>query len=306
MAHAESPVRSSPSSQSPNAPANHGVTWPTKPSSSQFRLQAQSPQGYAIEWLAQGESLLLPPPPSTEPAAPSSDPLSSDNLFNGVLIQGQGPLVSSASSHRLDKLNEARGPGWEFASFDITNGYADRVDRFVRSILFVEPDLFVLYDHIVAPAPVRFQMNLALPAEASVDPTWGDIRSESPLHSLRIHTPGLKGAPRPWKSADVSEAPRLNKVARFRLEPATPGARYDVITVFTYSPAQPKRDYAFKRLEGAAAVGVRIHRDGLPTLVAFKTNASSEPASLTGFAFSGPVGVDVFRPKPAGPKTPAR
>jgi len=256
--------------------------------------------------LAHGESLLHAPPENAQPLGPSDATISSDNLFNGVLIQGRGPLVSSASPHRLDKLNEARGPGWEFASFDITNGYADRVDRFVRSILFVEPDLFVLYDHIVASAPIRFQMNLALPAEVSLDPTWGDIRFESPLHSIRIHTPGAKGASRSWKSAEVSEAPQLNNAAHFRLEPTTPAARYDVITVFTYSPAQPKRDYAFKRLEGASAVGVRIHRDGLPTLVAFKTNASSEPASLTGFAFSGPVGVDVFRPKPTGPKTPTR
>jgi len=42
---------------------------------------------------------------------------------------------------------------------------------------------------------------------------------------------------------------------------------------------------------------VRIHREGWPTLVAFKLDPAAQGASLTGFGFKGPVGVDVFKPK---------
>ena len=86
-----------------------------------------------------------------------------------------------------------------------------------------------------------------------------------------------------------------------QLGPTTPRAELDLLTVFVVYRAGAKRDYAFKLLESNSAVGARIHRDGLPTLVAFKISPDGGTASLTGFGFSGPVGVDVFKPKPKAP-----
>lgn len=54
---------------------------------------------------------------------------------------------------------------------------------------------------------------------------------------------------------------------------------------------------AFKHLASATAVGARIHRDGLPTLIAFRRATTSGPANLAGLAFEGPVAVNVFRPR---------
>jgi len=56
-------------------------------------------------------------------------------------------------------------------------------------------------------------------------------------------------------------------------------------------------DYVFKLVESNTAVGARIHRDGLPTLVAFRLDPANPNSSLDSFKFSGPVGVSVFRPK---------
>ena len=71
----------------------------------------------------------------------------------------------------------------------------------------------------------------------------------------------------------------------------------ELLTVFAVGSGIEKKEFAFKLLQSTSAIGVRIHRDGLPTLVAFKTNPAAGDATLTGFSFSGPVGVSVFKPK---------
>ena len=81
-----------------------------------------------------------------------------------------------------------------------------------------------------------------------------------------------------------------------QLGPTNKLAQLDLLTVFAVYRGGEKKNYAFKLLESNNAVGARIHRDGLPTLVAFRTDPAAGKASLTGFGFSGPVGVDVFKP----------
>lgn len=82
-----------------------------------------------------------------------------------------------------------------------------------------------------------------------------------------------------------------------QLGPTNKLAALDLLTVFAVYRGGEKKDYAFKLLESNSAVGARIHREGWPTLVAFKTDPAAQNASLTGFGFTGPVGVDVFKPK---------
>jgi hypothetical protein len=77
-----------------------------------------------------------------------------------------------------------------------------------------------------------------------------------------------------------------NKVTEFRQ-----------ITVLVTHEKDRKRSLAFKLLESETAIGVRVHRDGLPTLIAFRKNDVGGEANLTGLKFTGPVAVDVFRPK---------
>ncbi len=62
-------------------------------------------------------------------------------------------------------------------------------------------------------------------------------------------------------------------------------------------PSQPFCQFNVGLLESNNAVGARIHREGLPTLVGFKTDPAAREVSLSGFGFSGPVGVSVFKPK---------
>jgi hypothetical protein len=215
--------------------------------------------------------------------------------LHNVLIQGNGPELASTNSMRL--IEQASGPEWRYLAFDVGAAYRDRLEQYRRAVLFVEPDLFILYDHVVAKERENFQMLLHPPAAVRVDDIWHDLRLDLPRAGIRIQSPGEKNKLREWRRIDSPADTFLPGTATMQLGPTNKVIHVDLITVFAVYRAGEKKEYAIKLLESNTAVGARIHRDGLPTLVAFRIDPAAGSASLTGFGFNGPVGVDVFRPK---------
>lgn len=222
----------------------------------------------------------------------------SNALLHNILVDCQGPMLGSTNN--MTVVEEASGPDWRYVALDVSAAYRARLDRYRRGILFVEPDLFVLHDHLIAKKPVRFQMVLHPPAVTQVDAIWRDLRLDLPKCGFRIHAPGTKRMLRSWERIESAVDQLLPGTVTVQLGPTNSLAALDVVTVFAVYRGAEKKDYGFKLLESNSAVGARIHRDGLPTLVAFKLDATARSASLTGFGFNGPVGVDVFKPKQRG------
>ncbi len=296
MTAATSPVNST--SLRTSDPDAGFVAIPTVPGPVQFRLYTSaskdSPRLFnTFDIEAGGVSLIQ----TMDPAALKSGFYAEGphDAMHNILIDGRGPTL--APSHGMKLIGRATGPGWEYVSLDASAAYRGLVEQLTRSILFVEPDLFILHDQFVASSPVGFAMVLHAPEGTRVDADWGDLRLETTLNNLRINTPGTKKSFRAWKKVESEIDHLFPGTVTMRLEAPAKLTRVGVTTVFAVSPASQKRDYAFKLLESTSSVGARIHRDGLPTLVAFRTIPEGQPASLTGFHFDGPVGIDVFRPK---------
>ena|SRR5438093_728521 len=240
---------------------------------------------------AYGESLLQSPRSSLRPQS-----LELSNAFlHNVLVNGAGPKLALTNS--MTVIERTSGPEWAYVALDASAAYGDRVKVFRRGLLFVEPDLFVLHDHLVGKESVTFQMYLHPPAATGIDPIWHDLRLESSNAGFRIHAPAARHALRSWERIESAVDALLPGTTTMRLGPTNKITQLDVLTVFAVYPTGATNDYAFKLLESNNAVGARIHRQGLPTLVAFRIDPAAEGASLTGFAFRGPVGVDVFKPK---------
>ena len=216
-------------------------------------------------------------------------------VVHSLLVNGVGPQL--ASTNGLTMIEQAQGSGWRYLAFDASAAYRGRLTQYKRSVLFVEPDLFILHDHLVASQPASFQMILHPPAATRVDKTWGDLRLESSKAAFRIHAPAEKKKPRNWERVPTSTDALFPGTVTMQLGPTNTLTELDLVTVFAVQRGGEKRDLAFRLLESPNAVGARIHREGLPTLVAFKTDPAVTQASLAGFPFTGPVGVDVFRPK---------
>ncbi len=216
-----------------------------------------------------------------------------------LLVNGDGPDLSPTNS--MSVIEQAVGPDWSFVSLDVSNAYRRQLKEYKRSVLFVEPDMFILHDHLVAREPARFQMLLHPPAETRVDPVWGDLRLELPQAGFTVHAPATRSRPRNWERVESKLDNLLPATATVRLGPTNTLAELDLLTVFVVHARGQRQELAFKLLESTSAVGARIHRQGLPTLVAFRTGTVAGKASLTGFEFNGPVGVDVYKPKRARP-----
>jgi hypothetical protein len=217
------------------------------------------------------------------------------SLLHNVLINGAGPDLSATNSMRV--VEQASGPEWRYVAMDLTAAYHTTLQHFQRAILFVEPDLFVLYDQLTAKEPIRFQMALHAPAATIIDTNWGDLRLETPKAGLLVQAPGTKKSPRSWKQGAGIDNPGAGETVPMLLGPTNKLSRVDLITVFgVYRPGD-NPGYVCKLLESDTAIGTRIMRYGLPSLVAFRTDPSATNASLTGLAFQGPVGVGVFKPK---------
>jgi hypothetical protein len=215
--------------------------------------------------------------------------------LHNILVDGEGPILSPTNG--MSVIEQASGLEWRYVALDATAAYRDRLKEYRRGVLFIQPDLFVLHDHLVAEKPAKFQMLLHPLSATQVDAIWGDLRLDSTNGGIRIHTPSRRPEIRAWsRVASITNVP-LPDTTAVQIGPSNQLATLDLITVFGVYRAGAKTDFAFKLLEGRTAVGARIHRDGLPTLVAFKTDPAVTNPTLTGFGFVGPVGVDVFKPK---------
>lgn len=240
---------------------------------------------------AYGEPLLQSPRATRPPQWLEA----SNACLHNVLVNGAGPRLAPTNS--MSVIEEASGPEWTYVALDASAAYGDRVKVFRRGLLFVEPDLFVLHDHLVGKEPLTFQMFLHPPAATGLDPVWHDLRLDLAKAGFRIHAPAARHTLRSWERIESSVDGLLPGTMTLRLGPTNKLTELNVVTVFAVYRTGATNDYAFKLLESNTAIGARIHRQGLPTLVAFRIDPAAESASLTGFGFRGPVGVDVFKPK---------
>jgi hypothetical protein len=287
-----------PATVAASAPDADCVVVPSPTNAVQLRLFLSGPPAAphlfnTFEVQAYGETLLQSPDAASLQRALLA-PASAAPIHN-LLVDGEGPHLDASNS--LVVVERAAGSQWHYLAVNARAAYRGRLREYRRGILFVEPDLFVVHDHLVAEKPSRFQMVLHPPAATKLDPIWGDLRLESTNAGLRIHAPGQKHDPRFWGRMDSAAELILPGTTAMQLGPTNQLVTLDMVTVFAVHQRGEKRDLAFKLLQSNTSVGARIHREGVPTLVAFRIDPTEAHPSLTGFAFSGPVGVDVFKPK---------
>jgi len=218
---------------------------------------------------------------------------STNYSLQNVLVNGLGPDLSTTNSVRI--LEQASGPDWCYLALDLTSPYRSSLEEYRRGILFVAPDLFVVYDHLVGRERMSFEMLLHPPAATGLDPVWHDLRLDTALASLRIHAPS-RGKLRSWERVESPADAGLPNTMTARMGPTNKVSQVDLLTVFAMQPRGKGMDYVFKLVESNTAIGARILRDGLPTLVAFRLDPTNPNPSLDSFKFAGPVGVGVFRP----------
>ena len=103
---------------------------------------------------------------------------------NSITVNGE-----SQKPHCREPLGEITAfhtsDAFDFVAGDASTAYGDLVKRFTRSILFVKPDLIVVYDRLETPDPASFEWRLHAPTEMQVN-GQGDIRVVNNKSACRV------------------------------------------------------------------------------------------------------------------------
>ncbi len=159
--------------------------------------------------------------------------------------------------------------------------------------LWVRPNLLVIWDERPPAAGQVFRLRSQTSSTVQWDEPWQHwIGRGHPLNwELRLMPPRTCD----WTVPTSPTAPEVPRTWTGQIrENASPDG-WLLVLLLQNNGGRPAA--AFKYLASATAVGARIHRDGLPTLIAFRRVSASGPANLAGLSFEGPVAVNIFRPR---------
>ena len=218
--------------------------------------------------------------------------------LEGLWLDNQ--VVRPAGTNGLRIVERSSSNEWDYASVDLTAEYGAGLKQFKRHLLYVQPDLFVICDEVSPAQPAAIDIGLWFPRTLQFDSARDEWRVQLAKAGLTARAFGSpRAAWRSWAPSDAADADAV-KVAGLRCLRA--GVTNKIaellhLTVLVPHEKDSQRSLAFKLLESETAIGLRVHRDGLPTLIAFRKNQTATEANLTGLQFTGPVAVDVFRPR---------
>jgi hypothetical protein len=211
-----------------------------------------------------------------------------------------GEAVPMAGTDRVRIIEQRSSNDWTYASVDLAPLPAGRVRRFTRHLLHVEPDLFIICDEVVLTEPATVEVGWWFPAGVARDAAREEWRLQLPKAGV---TARILASPRnrerlwPAGAGSQHQAANARDAVCVRSGTTNKTVEFRQVTALVPHAQDGGRSLAFKLLESDSAIGMRVHRDGLPTLIAIRTDAAAAEANLTGLKFTGPVAVDIFRPK---------
>jgi hypothetical protein len=203
---------------------------------------------------------------------------------NCVTIDGQGQLMHAARTQGQIMEFHTSEP-FDYVCGNAGKAYGDRVSRFTRHILFIKPELILIFDRLETPKPSRIEWWLHAPNEIDVR-SAKDIRVQNNGAECRVTflaPEGLRIAQ--TNRFDPPPRPRL-KLTQWHLTATTsePISRCEFVTLlrpYRKGDAPPeectiqKRAHEYlvraKLRDGQAVIGLKASDDAELTLEGLRT-----------------------------------
>lgn len=211
-----------------------------------------------------------------------------------------GKAVSGRMAGSLQIAPPVAGSEWQYALMNLPTTNVSGLKSFQRRFLCIEPDLVLVLDDVSLTEPALVETGYWFPSQMSHDALRDEWNVQAPLAGVTarfLSSPKSKQTRWETTEGQVAGTVTNSTPACVRSTVAEKVREFYQITVLVVHAGQSRRSLAFKLLESDTAIGVRVHRDGLPTLAAFRKTGCVGEANLTGMKFDGPAAVDVFRPK---------
>src|SRR6185312_7198282 len=104
-----------------------------------------------------------------DPVIDSHSGLPQDVTSHGTLRIDDGSPMAQKTGTSSNMLALHRGDGWLHAAADITPVYAGKVGKLQREIVYLEPDVVVVYDRATTTASQQQVWSLAFPVDPSIN-----------------------------------------------------------------------------------------------------------------------------------------
>jgi len=225
---------------------------------------------------------------------------------NSVLVNGGGQLPHSyqAKGSITELLLNRQSPAanqqspiaWDYVRGEATAAYTGLVTRAERAVLFLKPDIIVLYDDFAAPQPATFQFMLHGLSPFALDEASQTLRLAQTNACLTVKY--LAPQPLAFTQTDgFNPPPKMRNNAlpfpnQWHVEAATtrPALASDTLTVLVPARAGQAEPWTAVRADTATASGLRLTRNGRTIGIAFRKHGAATP-EWGGHSFEGPVTV---------------
>ncbi len=190
---------------------------------------------------------------------------------NSILVDGEGQVKRSPTSRGrivvFDDQNE-----YCYAVGDATEAYGGRLDLFLRRVLFIRPDVFVICDELDSAGESTFQWLLHAREEMALDEEAQSVlisAGEARLLTRLLAPQGLAlSQVRGFPVAPERESPDQ---FHFTAETTQPAERQVFLAVLTaYREGEEERVPEAELIDGEGGRGVLLRRGDESTLVVWK------------------------------------
>ena len=192
---------------------------------------------------------------------------------NSILVNGQGQKVQSLAA-KGKILRYLNGESFSYTAGDAREAYGPPLlDRFVRHVVYVRPDLFVLFDDLGAPAKSTFSWLFHAYHPMHVDPAGHGFYLKAPKARLDVHL---------WSSEELvynqtnefavpldlpMDKPEQWHLTATTAEPATEAYFLAVLRPLT---AEQQNTVEVQPVTTPSGVGLRMHDSGWNAVVLFR------------------------------------
>lgn len=215
---------------------------------------------------------------------------------NAVLVDGEGQRPHSYLS--TGSIIDAKlTPQWDYVRGEATAAYPGKVIRAERAVIFIKPDIIVIYDDFAAPQPVTYQFMLHGLSEFKMDEAAQTLLLKQKHAGLAVKY--LAPQPLAFTQTDgFTPAPKMrNGAAPFPNQWHVEAAMRqkvlasDTLTILLPYRGDAPQTWKAERVDNATASGARISCGGKTITVAFRKHGIKQ-AEWNGKPFERPVLVD--------------
>lgn len=207
---------------------------------------------------------------------------------NAVLVNGEGQIKHTPVGGRI--VGEKLTPEYDFVAGEAAKVYGGRLERFVRNVVFVKPDVIVIYDDIVAKEPSTYQFMLHAHQPFVIDERENMLvleRKHAAVIAKYIY--GGKLEFRQWDGYDPKPTRPFPNQWHAQAGTVEKTKQIGMITILFPYKTGNKPKFTAERIESENSIGAKVNLNGENILVAFKKGDARGKASIGDDVFEEPV-----------------